>query len=354
MKKISFILLAAAFICSCTSNNTGSGKYVLSGKFDNFKSDSVFLMTDSEEVLSSVPSSDGSYTFTGDIDAPMLAIVSADRNVDNIGCIFVLEPGNITVSSVLDSFYVAHGTKANEGFSGFITENYKIRIKISETGGMATDDLISMIENLDEKIKKDVMDNLDNFYGLFCVNRLSEPDDPESTRQFLDKFPESVRKSEMWKSMDQEIDRAMNFGVGKPYLDFTQDDQDGNPITASKVIADSRNRYVLIDFWASWCGPCMNELPYIKEAYQTYSSKGFEILGVSLDREREDWLRAIKEENMNWLHVSDLNYWNNAVAELYGIHSIPANFLVDCKTGLIVEKGLRGDALSRILADLLK
>lgn len=354
MKKISFILLAAAFTCSCASNNADNNSYVISGKFDNFKSDSVWLMTQEEEILDAVPSSDGSFTFKGEIEAPMLAILASDRELENVGCIFILEPGQMTVSTVLDSFYVAKGTKANDGFSGYITDNYEISAKARATNGRATEDLIAMLEKIEEKVKNDLTDNLDNFYGLFCVQRLSEPDDPESTRTFLDKFPESVRKSEMWKQLSEEADKALLLAVGKPYLDFTQNDAEGKPVTASKVIADSKNRYVLIDFWASWCGPCMNELPYLKEAYNRYASQGFEILGVSLDQDRDSWLKAIKEKEMNWIHVSDLKYWSNEVAQQYNIHSIPANYLVDCRTGQIVAKGLRGNALVEKLADLLK
>lgn len=345
------MMAAAAFTCSCTAENNS---YTVSGKFSPFKSDSVWLMTDSEEILASVASSDGSFTIKGNIESPMLAIVATDKDVENIGCIFILEPGNIEISSVLDSFYVAKGTKANDGFSGFITENYKITAKIQQTGGRVTNELESMLNGLQERIKRDLPQNLDNYYGLFCLQRLAAPDDPESTRIFLDRFSNQVKKTKGWKEMSDRIDMIMNLSVDKPYIDFTQNDKDGNPVTASKVMADPKNRYVLIDFWASWCGPCMGELPYLKDAYAKYSSKGFEILGVSLDQDRESWLKAIKEEQMNWLHVSDLKYWNNEVARLYDINSIPANFLVDCKTGLIVGKGLRGEALERKLADLLK
>ena len=351
MKKISSILMAtAAIACSCTTDNS----YTVSGKFNKFDSDSVWLMTEEQEILASIPSTDGSFTFTGNIESPMLAIVASDRIADNIGCIFVLEPGKITVSSVLDSFYVAKGTKANEGFGGFITENYKIRAKIQETGGRLTSELETMINDIEEKVKNDLMSNLDNYYGLFCVERLDDPDDPESTRIILDKFSNSVKATEGWKNLSDRVDKLMNFGIGKPYLDFTQNDADGNSVKASEIISKPGTRYVLIDFWASWCGPCMSELPYLREAYATYSPLGFEILGVSLDQDRDSWLNAIKEEEMNWIHVSDLNYWSNEVARLYNINSIPANFLVDCKTGIIVEKGLRGRALANKLADLLK
>jgi len=356
MKKISFILLAAAFVCSCTSNSTDNKSYVITGKFDNFKSDSVWLVNEDDEVLAAVPSNDGSFEFRGEIDNPGIRIILKEREPEEETglCAFILEPGNLTMSTVLDSFYVMTGTKSNEGFSQFMTDNNKITAKIRETNGTATEELISMIEGRQEKIKTDLLNNLDNFYGLFCLERLADPDDPESTRIFLDRFSQSVKKTDGWKKMSESVDKQLNFGVGKPYLDFTQNDADGNPVTASKVMADSKNKYVLIDFWASWCGPCMSELPYLKDAYNRFSSKGFEILGVSLDQDRDSWLTAVRDNDMNWIHVSDLKYWSNEVAQLYNIHSIPSNFLVDCQTGIIVEKGLRGAALTQKLTDLLK
>ena len=351
MKKVLFILMAAAAVaCSGTADNS----YTVSGKFNTFDSDSVWLLTENLDYIAAVPSTDGGFEFKGNIESPKIAIVAIDRFGESTGCVLILEPGNLKMSAVLDSFYVANGTKANDRFSEFMTMNYKVSLKIKETGGRATDELMSMIDGIEEKMKNDLMDNLDNFYGLFCVERLASRDDPESTRIFLDKFPESVKSSEWWNRLSHEVDGLMSFGLGKPYADFTQNDPDGNPVTASKVISDPKNRYVLIDFWASWCGPCMSELPDMREAYAKYSSKGFEILAVSLDQDRDSWVNAIKNEEMDWIHVSDLQYWNNAVARQYGINSIPSNFLIDCKTGLIVSKGLRRKMLENTLSDLLE
>jgi len=194
----------------------------------------------------------------------------------------------------------------------------------------------------------------DNMFGLACLRELSYEQDPTVTRKMLDAFRIDIRKSELWKNLDERNVKMLATTAGHKYMEFSQADAYGNVIASKDVLAAPGVKYVLIDFWASWCGPCMGELPYLRDAYAKYSDKGFQILGVSLDREREPWLKAIEDEKMTWLHVSDLNYWSNEVSQLYNIHSIPSNFLVDCKTGLIVEMNLRGAALAEKLANLLK
>ncbi|HOY39233.1 MAG: AhpC/TSA family protein [Bacteroidales bacterium] len=124
---------------------------------------------------------------------------------------------------------------------------------------------------------------------------------------------------------------------------------DGEIIRLSSL----RGQYVLLDFWASWCKPCRAESPYLVEAYKKYHEKGFEIYQVSLDSEKSQWVNAIKSDQLNWIHVSDLKYWDCAPAKVYGVNGIPANFLLD-KNGVIIATNLRGKALEAKLSELLK
>lgn len=126
-------------------------------------------------------------------------------------------------------------------------------------------------------------------------------------------------------------------------------DVNGNTVTLSSF----RGKYVLIDFWASWCGPCRAENPNVVAAYQKYKNKNFTILGVSLDKSKDAWLAAIKSDKLTWNHVSDLKFWDSQAAHDYGVQGIPANFLVD-PSGKIVAQNLRGPALDAALAQMLK
>ncbi len=150
-------------------------------------------------------------------------------------------------------------------------------------------------------------------------------------------------------SLQQQISSMRSFTVGAEAPDFAQATPEGKMMRLS----DLRGKVVLVDFWASWCGPCRRENPNVVRMYNTYKDKGFEILGVSLDRDRQRWLEAISEDGLTWYHVSDLKQWSNEVAQMYGVSSIPHTVLVD-KEGKIIARNLRGEALERKLAEIFQ
>jgi hypothetical protein len=153
-----------------------------------------------------------------------------------------------------------------------------------------------------------------------------------------------------FKELSQKKAQELKVGdIGTVIPDFEQNDIDGKPVN----IKSFRGKFVLVDFWASWCGPCRGENPNVVSAFKKYSSKNFTVLGISLDKSKDPWIQAINNDGLTWTQVSDLKGWTNAVAQKFGINSIPQNFLID-PNGVIIGKNLRGPDLDAKLESVIK
>ncbi len=173
-------------------------------------------------------------------------------------------------------------------------------------------------------------------------------DDPAGLEKTYNMLSGEGKQSFYSKELEKLIAGSKIGKVGTIAPDFSQPDSTNKPVTLSSF----KGKYVLVDFWASWCGPCRMENPAVVAAYNAFKDKNFTILGVSLDQNRDKWLQAIQADNLTWTHVSDLKYWQNAAAQLYKISGIPANMLID-PNGKIIARDLRGEALYATLQQLL-
>ncbi len=189
-----------------------------------------------------------------------------------------------------------------------------------------------------------------SFIAVFAANNFLNPQEDLDILVELAKRVEKENPAPKYAQMFVGgIKRIKGLSEGETAPDFTLEDPDGNPVKLSSL----RGKYVLIDFWASWCGPCRMENPNVVKMYNKYKDKNFEIYGVSLDKDKKAWLKAIKDDGLIWVHGSDLKYWQSDVGQAYGVSAIPATFLLD-KDGKIVAKNLRGAALEAKVAELVR
>ena len=195
---------------------------------------------------------------------------------------------------------------------------------------------------------KEMIESMGNsFASLAAIGLLNPQNDFPFIDALVTELNDNYPGSPAILQMKQQLDELRVLAVGQEAPDIVLPDPSGK----STKLSDLRGKYVLIDFWAAWCKPCRQENPNVVRLYTQYNSKGFEVFGVSLDRSREDWIKAIADDRLNWTQVSDLLYFNSAAAELYQIQAIPATYLID-PDGKIIAKDLRGPSLEAKLAEL--
>lgn len=248
----------------------------------------------------------------------------------------LLKPGNIKFNKMMEAFYALPSDQQNSAIAqADIREKYKA-INTEQRQILAA----YVKSNPDRLVSLDAL----KMYGG------SEPDVNEVEALFS-RLSARVKQTMAAKSYAAILRNFRITAIGSIAPDFIQNDPDGKPVRLSSF----RGKYVLLDFWASWCGPCREENPNVVSVYDQYKDKNFTVLGVSLDRPdaKKAWMKAIEDDKLSWTQVSDLKYWKNAVALQYHIQAIPQNFLLDPK-GKIIAKNLRGEELVQKLAELIK
>ena len=340
MKKIILIAAAAIMLFGCGKKSA----YTITGDIKGL-SGTITLMDEKGENVAEVPVTDGKFTIEGVAEEPSLGLLANDNQP--IAMLF-LEPGNISVTGDTQQSITISGTKANDNNAIFTEKQYAIMEGFFTAA--SEEERQAVADELKSYIETTMTENLDNYFGLYLLTNIISSMDGDEIIAWLDKFDDAVRNTTLAQEVRAHAEAMNNTSVGSKFIDITLPDADGNEIALSSLVGEGK--YVLLDFWASWCMPCIRELPFLVKTYELYHDKGFEIYGVSLDRDIESWITAMKDNAMTWPNVSIIDNEEQTATTDYAVQSIPANFLID-PDGNIIAKNLRGEEVQTKIAELL-
>ena len=365
MKKLTYLFAAAAMM-SIVACSGGKG-YVISGTVDGgIDGDTIYL----QEVvgrqlvnLDTTTIKNGKFEFKGIQDSTVYRYLSHEKNGQAaLRLDFFLENGKIAVALAQDN-NVSTGTPNNDAYQLIRSQVDELRKKAQDIY-VTIDRSLPMEENkakieqfqalqgqVDEVTKQGVKTNITNPVGVALFKQSFYNNTLEENDSLLNAMPAQYKNDERIAQIQETIDKQKLTQPGKKFINFEMANPEGKMVQLSDYVG--QGKVVLIDFWASWCGPCIKDMPEIVELYKKYKGKDFNIVGVSLDKDAEAWKGALKKYDMTWPQMSDLKGWQNEGAQLYAVNSIPCTVLVD-GDGIIIARNLRGEALAEKIAEVVK
>lgn len=334
-RSILFSIIAILTIVSCTNKQ----EYKLTGNLPNNDLDekTVYLLNLKQEKVNSAKVVNKRFEFSGTVqDSSDFYFISIGEEYG--AWVFFPEAGN--TEWTLDSLFTPHmkGTPMNNDYQDF------------------TDKINQMFENnqsdqVQEKIYNDIQARIQSPLGEYLFLDYYFYLKPEQVQELISMMTPKFKVTESVRNIEKATNAQLATAIGKPFVDIKGKDFNGKEVALSDYAG--KGKIILIDFWASWCGPCIRSLPGLITIHQKYKDKGFEVVGVSLDDQKQAWESATKKHQIPWPQFSNLQGWKDEAAQAYGVYSIPHTVLIG-KDGTILDKNLEGDELDRKLEELLK
>lgn len=362
MKKTIYLFATAALIglAACNDANT----YTVKGNIANAQDgDSIFLKLHSPDegfsTLNGTVVKDGQFQFKGTQDSAINCYITYQSGEQQQMMDLFLENGKIDVVMGIS----AKGTPNNEIYQAFREQLLERQKKMSKLYESAMDQkltdaqrtlILKEVEAVNDEIialaQETVEKNITNQVGRSLLEQIGLELEAPKAKELLDKLPAHYKAQDEILYLQRQVEKKLATATGQKFVDLEMLSPEGKTVKLSDYAG--KGKVVLVDFWASWCGPCRKDMPEVVALYNNYKGKGLEIVGVSLDQKDQDWKAAIKEMQMTWPQMSDLQQWNSESVKLYAISSIPHTMLID-KDGTILARGLRGQALRAKVSELL-
>lgn len=359
MRKLLLSIVAASMTLAACNAQSG---YKVTGTVEGMPDGKAIIATVNGSSLDTLAKADvknGSFEFTGNVSEPTGAYIMV---IGQRGAIpFMLENANITVNAGQAGLTVtgSEGQKIYDQFMAINTTTQQEAMKLQQEYQAANGDQAKMqaVQEAYAKLMTDaqaketelIKANPDSYVSTFVIVSSMGQMEYEQLKERYNLLGEKAKASAQGKAIAAQIAKLESTAIGQIAPNFTITTPEGESIS----LYDIKGKVKLIDFWASWCGPCRGENPHVVEIYKGYHPKGLEIFGVSLDNNKEAWVKAIADDGLVWKHGSDLKGWQSAPAQLYSVSGIPHTVLLD-ENNKIIAKNLRGDELKQKIAELLK
>ena len=356
MKTTDIILAFATLvaIASCTQSTTPT--CIVEGNLTGLKGEGWVYIQDAwnnYELIDSTKVIDGIFRF--ELENPQTTYAYLYYNQEVQLHNFIIEPGTIKLRGNAEDAWMRNGagTPMNDKYNALT----KKLGAIAETEH-STEEIEETIAGI---IRKEISTGEGDEYRLLLIeNSFTSGIHPAELLKYFETLKETLKSTAHAKDIQEYLQRlihvypqAEDSDIIPTYIDITYPDKNGNPVSLESIIKDPDNRYILLDFWATWCEPCRDEMPFLKSAYEKYNKKGFEIYGVSCDPNQDNWKIYVNNEKLEWVNVIGGNFRRMPETETYALDGIPANILIDCSTGVIIGRDLRGAALINTLNELL-